>query len=99
MPVINTEKLLPCGSVVLLDGAEKPLLIIGIMPVDQETNDEHDYLGVPYPEGYISRDYMYMFDNEDIKETQFLGYVDLTLQTYRGALSQMEIDTDFGENE
>ena len=50
------KNLLPIGSVVLLKDATKKLVIIGILQVNPSENKIYDYLGVPYPEGYVSSD-------------------------------------------
>ncbi len=74
---MNVKELLPVGSVVLLNGGEKKLLIIGIKQINSGGDgEEYDYLGILYPEGYIGEDYQYMFNHMDIKEVVFKGYED-----------------------
>lgn len=51
------KNLLPIGSVVLLKDATKKLVIIGILQVNPSENKIYDYLGVPYPEGYVATVY------------------------------------------
>lgn len=69
------DKLLPIGSVVLLKEGMKKLMVIGIKP---QKNDEpekvFDYLGVLYPEGYLSNEYNFLFNHEDINDVVFVGY-------------------------
>ena len=49
------KELLPIGSVVLLRDAMKKLMIIGIKPVKADEPDKmYDYIGVLYPEGFLS---------------------------------------------
>src|SRR5690625_7862780 len=72
------EKLLPNGTIVLLKGGNKRLMIYGrkqlIVDNDQEEAAEgkpadgtmYDYLGVFYPEGYINQEYTYVFNHTDI---------------------------------
>lgn len=74
---MSVKELLPVGSVVLLNGGEKKLLIIGIKQINSGGDgEEYDYLGILYPEGYIGEDYQYMFNHMDIKEVVFKGYED-----------------------
>ena len=81
------EALLPNGSIVLLKGGNKRLMIYGRKQiVTGEENEEDqkesiggtmfDYLGVPYPEGYINQDYAYVFNHSDIIDIIFRGYED-----------------------
>lgn len=69
------EKLLPIGSVILLKGGTKKLMITGIKPVTAEKPDViYDYIGVIYPEGYLSNEYNFLFNHEDINDIVFTGY-------------------------
>lgn len=75
---MRIEELLPVGSVVLLQKAQKKMVIMGIMPVKHsgEGNDiAYEYMGVPYPEGYMGGDTALLFNHEDIKDVYFTGYV------------------------
>lgn len=69
------DKLLPIGSVVLLKDGTKKLMIIGIKPVSSDKpNKVYDYIGVLYPEGFLSNDYNFLFNNDDINDVVFTGY-------------------------
>lgn len=69
------KKLLPIGSVVLLKEGTKKLMIIGIKPVTSEKpNEIYDYIGVLYPEGFLSNDYNFLFNHENINDVVFTGY-------------------------
>lgn len=74
---MNIEDLLPIGSIVLLKGGEKRLMICGVKQSDLENpNKIYDYLGVFYPEGHIGKDFQYLFDHEQIDKIIFRGYED-----------------------
>lgn len=69
------KNLLPVGSVVLLKGGVKKTLIIGILQINENiSEDVYDYIGVPYPEGYLGMDNTYLFQHEDINDVIFRGY-------------------------
>lgn len=69
------KELLPIGSVVLLKGGSKKLMIIGLKPVkEEEPNTIYDYIGVLYPEGFISNEYNFLFNHNDINDIVFTGY-------------------------
>lgn len=69
------KELLPIGSVVLMRGGTKKIMIIGILQVSEEEKDEvYDYIGVPYPEGYMGADNVFLFQHENINDVIFKGY-------------------------
>ena len=68
------KDLLPVGSVVKLRGEEKRVLIFGILQKPVNSDQTYDYVGVPYPEGYLGDEYQYVFNNSDIAEVVFTGF-------------------------
>lgn len=80
------KDLLPAGSVVLLNGASKKLIIIGILQVKPDTDRIYDYLGVPYPEGYIGDTNNFLFDHEDVNDVIFRGYENPERKAFIGAM-------------
>lgn len=93
----NLKQLLPIGSVILLKGMEKKIVIIGAMPVVRTKANNHiayDYLGVPYPEGFMDLDKSLLFMHEDITEVVFEGYTDKEREFYIGALSEFIAETN-----
>lgn len=72
------EKFLPIGSVVLLEGASKRLMIIGFCVTNKNGGDDkvYDYAGCLYPEGVISSEETALFNHERIKKVYFKGYSD-----------------------
>ena len=68
------KELLPIGSVVLLQGLNKKIMIVGVLQVKQEANKLYDYLGVPYPEGYIGESKNILFNHDKINDVIFTGY-------------------------
>lgn len=69
------KDLLPIGSVVLLKDGIKKLMITGIKPVSEDNPDRiFDYIGVVYPEGFLSNEYNFLFDHKDINDVVFKGY-------------------------
>lgn len=83
--------LLPNGSIILLKGGNIKLMIYGrkqILVTEDERNGRmFDYLAVPYPEGYISPEYTYVFNHEDIEEVVFKGYVNEEEEDFQTVLS------------
>ena len=74
---MNIFDLLPIGSVVLLKGAEKRLMVYGVKQHDQSGNGkEYDYCGVLYPEGNVGGETTFLFNQDDIGLVLFRGYED-----------------------
>lgn len=74
---MNIKDLLPIGSIVLLKGATKKMMIFGIKQMDEKNPEmEYDYSGVPYPEGNIGTAAQYLFNHSDIEVEVFKGYED-----------------------
>lgn len=82
---MDITKLLPVGSVIRLKDATKRLFVVGIA---QESQGKHfDYVGMLYPEGFISDEYTYLFNHNDIDEVVFVGYIDTEHQMFRSNLN------------
>ena len=86
---MKIEELLPIGSVVLLNGGEKKLMICGIMQTEVGgSNETYDYIGVWYPEGQFS-DVKYLFNHDDINQIFFRGYEDEERSDFIGRLQNL----------
>lgn len=70
----DVENTHPIGTVVELKKFDRKVMICGIKQHVQETNEDFDYVGVLYPEGFIGIDYFYNFNHADIKAVVFTGY-------------------------
>jgi len=81
-------ELLPIGSVVLLEGGDKRLMIYGILQTDGENNSQYDYIGCLYPEGYVGIDHIYMFNHEDIIRIDHTGLADEEHKTFRAKVDE-----------
>ncbi len=57
---------LPIGSVVLLHGAQKRLMICGRVQTDVETGITYDYSACLYPDGFIDSNSVFLFNNDNI---------------------------------
>ena len=82
------KDLLPIGSVVALQGATRKLLIIGTIVHDEQTNTTYDYIGEPFPEGYIDAETMFLFQHEDIDSVHFLGHINAEVQSYQASVRE-----------
>ena len=67
------EQVLPIGTVVLLKGGIKRLIILGYQQKNEATEKTYDYTGCTYPEGFIGAEHMVMFNHSDISHIFALG--------------------------
>lgn len=70
------KSLLPIGSVVLLKGGEKRLMICGRIQTDVATGITYDYSACYYPDGILNSKELFMFNNENIQKLFFVGFQD-----------------------
>ena len=79
------EKYLPIGTVVLLKGGKKELMIMSycIIPGSEAYDQKgkvdvsdrvFDYGGCVYPEGMITSNQLFAFDHSQIERVSFMGY-------------------------
>lgn len=91
--LIKENKILPIGTVCLLDGGNKRLMITGYFPVKTENNveEKYDYMGCLYPEGILSFDNVILFNHNQIKNIYHLGLInDNEEQTYVKELAKIK---------
>ena len=69
-------KILPLGSVCLVDGADLKLVVIGYK------SNGYDYVAVDYPVGYENEGSLRYFNHEQIKDLYSYGYKDEFGQTH-----------------
>ncbi len=69
------DRVLPIGSVVLLEGAEQRVMILGYQRKSADPSDEmiYDYCGCPYPQGYLSPEKTAIFNHNKIDRIISVG--------------------------
>lgn len=81
------EKYLPIGTVVILKGATKRIMITGFASMSPETGDKiFDYSGCTYPEGFMNYNEVCVFDHNQIDKVFFKGYSDEEDQEFKKVL-------------
>lgn len=74
---MEEKKYLPIGSIVLLEGGKKKVMITGYcMQTEERPGEIFDYSGCVYPEGVIRSDITLIFNHSQIKELFHSGYLD-----------------------
>ncbi len=70
------KNLLPIGSVVLLKGGEKRVMICGRIQTRSGDQTIYDYSACYYPEGIVGADSMFFFNHDGIEKIYFMGFQD-----------------------
>ena len=70
------EKYLPVGTVVMLKGGQKRVMITGFVCKENESNKIYDYCGCLFPEGFISPDKNLLFNHNQIEKIYHMGLND-----------------------
>ena len=91
------SKLLPIGSVVLLDGGTKKVMITGYYSKPVGSDRIYDYNGCVFPEGLMETIYC-LFDRSQIRETLHVGYESEKYEDYMRELASM-VDGVSGKKE
>ncbi|WP_369903344.1 DUF4176 domain-containing protein [Bacillus manliponensis] len=81
-------KLLPIGTVVKLEEVEPLIMIIGRMVISADKRD-FDYVGVPYPVGYLGDEKVLCFNHDKIVEEMHKGYMTESELVLRQKLVEM----------
>ena len=84
---IKYEKYLPIGTVVMLKGGFKRILITGFC-CSSSDKKIYDYSGCLYPEGIISSTESLMFNHEQISQIYHLGYISDEEKKFKEVLKQ-----------
>ena len=90
------REFLPIGSVVLLKGGTKRLMICGRI---QQTEEGKicDYSACFYPEGILDPDQLFLFDNEDIDTVFFVGMQDTEEFRFRAYMEEQLAEMGYEE--
>lgn len=79
----NEEEFLPIGSVVLLKGGNKRIMICGRIQAQAGSDIIYDYSACYYPEGIVDPQSMFFFNRDAIETVYFRGYEDQDELDYR----------------
>ena len=87
---MNTEKFLPIGTVVMLNGGAKRVMITGFCTIASDDNAKmYDYCGCLYPEGVVSSDKNLLFNHNQIAKIYALGYYDDEEKEFKAKLNEV----------
>ena len=79
----NEDEFLPIGSVVLLEGGNKRIMICGRIQAQAGSDIIYDFAACYYPEGIVDPKSMFFFNRDAIETVYFRGYEDQDELDYR----------------
>ncbi|MEG1106580.1 MAG: DUF4176 domain-containing protein [Eubacterium sp.] len=82
------KKLLPLGSVVMLKGGKKRIMIVGRIQQLVNVDKIFDYSACYYPEGILDPKDLFLFNNEDIDTVYFVGFQDTEEFQFRSYIEE-----------
>lgn len=85
----NEDEFLPIGSVVLLEGGNKRIMICGRIQAQAGSDVIYDYSACYYPEGIVDPKSMFFFNRDAIETVYFRGCEDQDELDYRHELDQL----------
>ena len=73
--MFSYDQVLPIGTVVMLHGATRKMMIVGYQRMLANKDDDtiYDYCGCAYPEGFVSPEDTAVFNHEQIDRVFSLG--------------------------
>lgn len=85
------EKYLPIGTVVMLKGGTKRVMISGFCAIEEKDSERKmwDYSGCLYPEGFLSSNQTCLFDHEQIEKVYHYGLIDEEEEKFKAQLNEL----------
>ena len=84
------EKFLPIGTVAMLKGGTKRVMITGFCAMTDENREElWDYSGCIFPEGFVSSNQTCLFNHDQIDKIYHLGLIDDEEKQFKRNLKQL----------
>ncbi|MBO5138637.1 MAG: DUF4176 domain-containing protein [Bacilli bacterium] len=85
---MDANELLPIGTIVLLKGANKRIMVTGFLFVDILQNKNYDYCGCAYPEGMTTKENVITFNHNQIDSIYHIGYSDKVEKNFKESLNK-----------
>ena len=92
------EKYLPIGTICLLKGAKKRVMITGFCTIADDNKEEiYDYNGCMYPEGVVTAEKTLLFNHDQIEKIYYMGYNDEENKEFQNNLKEVVNQIKSGE--
>lgn len=84
------DKYLPIGTVALLKGGRKRVMITGFCAIAEENKGKvFDYSGCIYPEGFITSNQVCLFNHDQIDKIFHTGLIDDEEKEFKSKLNEL----------
>lgn len=89
---MESDKFLTIGSVVMLKGGDKRAMIMGYLPIPNNSGklEMFDYIGCIFPEGIMSLQEILVFNHQQIEKIYSTGYQDKEVDYFKEELKMVE---------
>ena len=85
------EKYLPIGTVVMLKGGTKRVMITGFCAIAENEKDKvWDYSGCMYPEGFLSSKQTCLFNHDQIEHIYYMGLIDDEEKNFKESFKKLD---------
>lgn len=84
------KSVLTIGTVVKIKDTKKSVMIVGVKQINKKDKKLYDYIAVPYPEGFINAETFIVFDNKDIEDINYFGYLNSEMQVYLTKIKELQ---------
>lgn len=82
---------LPVGTIVKLKSTAKRMMVIGY-DMNNEENKRYDYAGCPYPQGVSETSRIALFNDDDVEQIVFFGFIDAEYQILRTRFTEDKVE-------
>lgn len=87
------EKYLPIGTVVMLKGASKRVMVTGFCTIKRDNKNEiWDYTGCMYPEGTLASNQTCLFNHDQIEKIYYFGLIDEEEEKFKVQLNKLLVE-------
>ena len=80
--------LLPIGTICKITDDDVSAMIIGYFEIDKKTKATYDYKAVIYPFGLLNADIHFAFNEKDIKEVLFKGFINQSFKAFERGVNK-----------
>lgn len=96
---MGNKEYLPIGTIVLLKGGEKKVMITGFCVIPNDNNHKlYDYSGCLFPEGIIDSNEVCLFNHNQIEKIYFRGYENEEEKEFKDKLRETIKDIKIDED-
>ena len=89
------DRYLPVGTVCTINNTNRKYVIIGYFSLEYGSNIKlYDYIGLPYPEGFLMKNKINSFNHSEITNIEHLGLVNEDFENFNNILCDSSIEAE-----